>query len=465
MLSSHKSVKWAVTAIAVLAAMMLTSAAAQADIINVPGDFPTIQEAIDAAMDGDEVEVHPGTYNETINFIGKAITVHSSDGPEVTIIDAQQTGTVVTCNSGEGPDSVLEGFTITGGNAGFGGGMLNDISSPTVTNCTFSGNTADYGGGMTNGGGSPTVTHCMFIANQAIGGGGMWNDGSSPTVTDCTFSGNSGFEGGGMYNNFNSVPTVTNCVFGGNNAGGDGADGGAMYNRDSDPLLINCLLTNNEACEGAGGMTNNHSNPVLINCTFIHTLNSFEGALLNLFDSNPTVIGCILWDTGTPPITGRATVTYSCIQGGWRGIGNIEANPMFVDPDGPDNDIFTWEDNDYRLSPGSPCIDAADNTAVPKGVTTDLDGNPRFVDDLGTPDTGNADCVNPIVDMGAYEFLPFPSPPGDLNGDGVVGIIDLLMLLAGWGDCPALPEQCSADLNYDCVVGIGDLLTLLANWG
>ena len=84
---------------------------------------------------------------------------------------------------------------------------------------------------------------------------------------------------------------------------------------------------------------------------------------------------------------------------------------------------------------------------------------------VGTPDTGNADCVNPIVDMGAYEFLPFPSPPGDLNGDGVVGIIDVLMLLASWGDCPALPEQCSADLNYDCVVGIGDLLTLLAGWG
>ena len=226
---------------------------------------------------------------------------------------------------------------------------------------------------MWNRSSSPTVQNCTFQTNYTAGrGGGMFNENSSsPTVTNCTFSGNSvngnqSFgQGGGVYNGSNSNSTFTNCVFAGNNAGGDGADGGAMYNSESDPLLINSLFTNNEACEGAGGMTNNHSNPVLINCTFTHTLNSFAGALLNFSDSNPTVIGCILWDTGMPPITGRATVIYSCIQGGLRGIGNIEANPIFVDPDGPDNDIFTWEDNDYRLSPGSPCIDAGNNWGVP----------------------------------------------------------------------------------------------------
>ncbi|MCH7849187.1 MAG: right-handed parallel beta-helix repeat-containing protein, partial [Planctomycetes bacterium] len=168
-----------------------------ADTLHVPGDFPTIQEAIDAAVDGDEVEVHPGTYFETINFLGKAITVYSTDGPDVTIIDAQQTGTVVTCDSAEGPDSVLEGFTITGGNSSSGGGMLNINSSPTVTNCTFNENDA------------------------ARSGGGMYNDGSSPKVTNSTFSGNSaGFPdafGGGMYNNGGS-PTVTNCTFAGNEA-------------------------------------------------------------------------------------------------------------------------------------------------------------------------------------------------------------------------------------------------------
>ncbi len=97
-----------------IAAGLVLAASGSADIINVgPGD--SIQAAIDAAVDGDEIVVAPGTYFETIDFLGKAITLRSSNGPEVTIIDAQGVGSVVTCDSGEGPGTVLEGFTITGG--------------------------------------------------------------------------------------------------------------------------------------------------------------------------------------------------------------------------------------------------------------------------------------------------------------------------------------------------------------
>ena len=180
---------------------------AAADILHVPGDFPTIQAAIDAATNGDEVEVHPGTYNENINLLGKAITVRSADGAGVTTIDASGSGTVVTCDSREGADTVLDGFTITGGDASGGGGMRNSGSSPTVTNCTFSGNSADAGAGMYNSNSNPTVTNCIFSGNSAssgsgFGGGGMVNFlGSNPTVTNCIFSGNSvGTVGGGMLN-------------------------------------------------------------------------------------------------------------------------------------------------------------------------------------------------------------------------------------------------------------------------
>ncbi|MCZ6851762.1 MAG: hypothetical protein O7F17_08990, partial [Planctomycetota bacterium] len=154
------------------------SGTAVADIINVPGDQPTIQAGIDAAVNGDEVVVAPRTYFEAIDFLGKAITVRSSDGPKATTIDA--TGlktTVVRCVNFEGRDTLLQGFTITGGNAdgafpdGAGGGMLNFSSSPTVTNCTFSGNNAALGGGMEIFRSSPTVTNCMFSGNNADLGG------------------------------------------------------------------------------------------------------------------------------------------------------------------------------------------------------------------------------------------------------------------------------------------------------
>ncbi|MHC4766009.1 MAG: choice-of-anchor Q domain-containing protein [Planctomycetota bacterium] len=115
----------------------------------------------------------------------------------------------------------------------------------------------------------------------------------------------------------------------------------------------------------------------------------------------------------------------------------------------------------YRVAAGSPCIDAGDSTAVPVGVNTDLDGNPRFIDDPCRADTGNGDP--PIVDMGAYESQGCSC---DLNGDGSVGVNDFLLLLAAWGPCPdPCPPACPADFDGDCTVGVTDFLRLLASWG
>ena len=384
---------------------------AAADILHVPGDFPTIQAAIDAAMDGDEVEVHPGTYNETINFLGKAIRVYSTDGPDVTIIDAQQTGTVVTCDSAEGPDSVLEGFTITGGNANFGGGMRNINSSPTVTGCMFIGNTAGAGG-------------ALFIQN------------SSPAIIGCTFR--------------------DNCA--------QVSDGGAMYNLYGNPALINCLMNGNCAAAFGGGIFSDLAALSLVNCTLSDNTASRGGGITNYAGVEMTLSSCIIWGNHAAQGRGREVqilstssvevVNYSCVQdleGAYGGDGNIDADPGFVDP----------QQANYRLEPGSPCIDAADNTAVPIDVTTDLDGNPRFVDDPDTKDTGVGDP--PIVDMGAYEFQPVLCA-WDLDGSGDVGVKDLLFLLGAWGPCPPKGE-CPADFDTSGDVGVKDLLILLGNWG
>ena len=429
---------------------------AAADLLHVPGDFPTIQEAIDAAVDGDEVEVHPGTYFETINFLGKAIRVYSTDGPDVTIIDAQQTGTVVTCDSAEGPDSVLEGFTISGGNAASGGGMRNFNSSATVINCTFSGNSAGGGGGggMWNIFSSPTVIDCSFSQNTAADGwgGGMLNThGASPIVTNCTFSGNTANFGGGMFSGDykgGAFPTVTNCTFVGNSAV---VGGGGMCNDFSSSTVTNCTFTGNTAGGVGGGMYNSYYSTTVTNCTFSGNSADDGGGMGNVDGSDATVTNCILWGDSPNEIAGPTTVSYSDVAGGFAGIGNIDADPLFVAP-GID---------DYRLSSGSPCIDAADNTAVPKGIDTDLDGNPRFVDDPDTDDTGFGDP--PIVDMGAYEFQVTVGP-WDVNGDGVVDYHDLLEVVHNLGVCDD-PDNCPWDVNGDGIVNGRDVAAVARHFG
>ncbi len=456
------------------------TAPAAADILHVPGDFPTIQAAFDAAMDGDEVEVHPGAYFETINFLGKAITVYSTDGPDVTIIDAEQTGTVVTCDSAEGPDTVLDGFTITGGNAYRGGGMRNMDSSPTVTNCTFIGNEAIYGGGMGNSSSSPTVTNCVFTENSAVeDGGGMHNrQDSHPMLIDCTFTNNlANFNGAGVFSVFSCSPTVVNCRFEGNMCGHVG--GGFGIRKDCHPVLINCSFINNTAGDFGGAIRsgNTGSSPTVINCLFVGNTSQIGGAYAAGTDipGQPglgLIHNCIFWGNVAPlgpqiALNGNhaadVTVTFSDVQGGeaevyvesgftltW-GPGNLDADPLFVAPGS----------GDFRLMPSSPCIDAADNTAVPKGIDTDLDGNPRFVDDPSTKDTGLGDP--PIVDMGAYEFQPALCTV-DLDNSGDIGVKDLLILLGAWGPCPPKGD-CPADFDDSGDVGVKDLLFLLGAWG
>jgi hypothetical protein len=191
--------------------------------------------------------------------------------------------------------------------------------------------------------------------------------------------------------------------------------------------------------------------------------------------SDVTITNSILWDGGDEIWNSNdstITITYSDVQGGWPGEGNIDADPLFVDPDGPDDDPNTWEDNDYHLSPGSACIDAGCNWAVPPDTADldddddtdeitplDLDGEGRFFDDPDTPDTG-CGCP-PVVDMGAYEFGDTgPQPcPGDLDCDRVVGHGDLGIFLRAWH----ISDE--GDLNCDGETDHADLGILLMYWG
>jgi len=300
------------------------------------------------------------------------------------------------------------------------------------------------------------VTHCTFSGNTAgSAGSGMYNDEpSSLIVTHCTLSGNTaGSKGGGMYNYKNSSPIVTHCTFSDNTAG---ADGGGVYSREnSSPTFDNCTFSSNGADDDGGGIYNEGGGLMLTNCTFGSNRADDGGG--GIYDTNLTLTlaNCILWANRDASGTGtsaqvRATksdpvVTYSCIQDedpddadipfGGATNGNIDDDPLFArNPDpGPDGE---WDgiDDDFgnlRLLPGSPCVDAGDNTAVPADVTDldgdgnvgeptpfDLAGGPRFQDDPGTADTGNG--TPPIVDMGAYEGPALPALLRIVGGPGAV---------------------------------------------
>jgi hypothetical protein len=273
-----------------------------------------------------------------------------------------------------------------------GGGMYNNFSSPVLTNCAFSGNAASSGGAMWNyASSSPTLTGCTFSGNTATSGGAIYNDHSSSILTRCTFSLNAASSGGGIYYEHSSS-IVTNCSFTGNTA----ITGAGIYNKSSSSLILtNCTFGGNwggnvEYSYG-GGMFNSASSPTLTNCTFGGNAASWGGAMDNIV-SSPTLTNCILWGNGSIPISNSnctPIITYSDIQGGYSGTGNINRDPVFI------AGAF-----DLRVRSTSPCIDAGDNGAVPPGVTTDLLGNPRIVDAPGVQDYGER------VDMGAYEYLP-----------------------------------------------------------
>jgi len=182
------------------AGCLIWAAAASGATINVPGDQPTIQDGINAAVSGvDEVVVADGTYSENIDFSGKAITVRSVNGPAVTIIDGVGFDSAVKCTTGETAATALNGSTITGGNAAVGGGMDNNGSSPTVINCVFAGNSVSFNGGaMRNLNASPTLINCAFSGNTANGsGGGMYNADGTPALTNCILWGNTDDADGG----------------------------------------------------------------------------------------------------------------------------------------------------------------------------------------------------------------------------------------------------------------------------
>lgn len=203
--------------------------------------------------------------------------------------------------SGTDPSAVLDGFSITAGNANgsgtnlYGGGIYTYSGSPILLNCTFSSNSASYGGGgMDIESSSSTLTDCTFNDNLAdYGGGGLCIANSSdPTLTNCTFSGNvAKNSGGGLGIAYDCDPMLTNCTFVDNTAR---SNGGGMDNYNSNPTLTNCTFSNNSTEGFGGGLDNYNSGSTLNNCTFSGNTAEGSGGGIDNYSATLWLTGCII---------------------------------------------------------------------------------------------------------------------------------------------------------------------------
>lgn len=518
----RKNLFWTLTA---LAACLGGAALAGAATLEVPATYSTIQAAIDAAADGDEILVAPGTYTETLDIFDLSdLTLRGSGGAAGTTIDADSTGSAIEISAS--PGTTIEGFTVTGGSASGGAGIaIESSSSTTVRACIVSGNvaagvgeggglrvegsddveiadsvidgnTAEVGGGVYATGSTLDIENSEITGNTASGdGGGLYVDGLFTFGTELsgsTIGGNSAANGGGAYSDGgglrlldttvtgNSATTqggglyLTGGLFtevtGGSVSGNDADEGGGAYvgSVTVQVLLRSCLVTDNLASGGRGGgllledlFAAGSSRVIIDGCTFANN-EAEEGGALYVLDSTVSAGNSIFW-SDTADFGPEMVVE-----------GDIEDAEVVVEVSN------LIESNVLELGTGELDYGAGN-----------LDEDPLFVDEAGgdyhltatspcidagavgllTPDedyemdTRNTDGDGDgaaFPDMGADEVCPFL--PGDADASGTVSIVDglnVLDYLFNGGPAPS-PVLAVADVNGDGSVSIADAQRILA---
>jgi hypothetical protein len=309
-------------------------------LINCIGPFGpkrTIQAAIAMAFDGDVIHVLPGTYEGNLDFEGKAITLRSTGGAGVTTIVPSAMGAIVRCESGEGADTAIEGFTIRFGESNdYGAGLRCVGGSPSVTDCVFAQNDADLGGGAVYvEEASPTFAGCTFTANRAAPfggnghGGAIYVESGAPSFSSCEFAENSAsLRGGAAYLWIGAHASFDNTLFAGNetwlpsNQSEGGAiasfqghvtldlctfeenstsqEGGAISTFAGSISAIGCDFFDNEAVAMSGGAVRAATSATLefLGCEFTGNRSGFYGAAITAVSSDLSVVLCGFHDNG-----------------------------------------------------------------------------------------------------------------------------------------------------------------------
>jgi len=380
---------------------ILAPVAAFSTTFNVPGDFPTIQQAMDSASPGDTVLVAPGTYtgqgNRDLSFGGKDIVVRSSAGADDTIISCQLGGRGFLFTGGETEAAVLDGFTVTDAvvvTAGDGGaGISCSNASPVIRNCRLTrGLVAEgSGAGIDCYGGAPLIEGCVIESNDVFGGygGGISCRDSSPIISDCSIMGNRAdrgagvsSQGGGLRLQDSEVASnrassmglpenpqgagihatsgiIERCLIRDNEV--IGGEGGGFY---GDAFLAQCVITGNHSqyAEGSsGGGAFCGASTYILECTITGNLASLGGD--GVLADGTTMERTIVWgnqDCGIDVTSEGADVTLICCS-----YGTIEGPTLFIGDQLTEDPLFCdaqpcWlaptNQGSYGLQSQSPCL-------------------------------------------------------------------------------------------------------------
>ncbi len=335
--------------------------------------YADLQQALTAAIAGDQILVANGTYTPT-----------STTNRNLSF-------------------QLKPGVTLLGGYAGFLA-TDPDARDPSANRSILSGNIANATLATDN---SFHVVNASGTASDAV------LDGFTVTAGNANSSTTNG-QGGGIYFGSTGNATIRNCSIIGNN----GTTGGGFFvSTSASPAMLNCVIASNSATIGGGGQLGSDLSAVgRVNCTIVNnTATNFGSGIDCNITLKSSLANAIVWGNVDPTgnqfhisYNGSLNVTYSDVQGGWQGQGNINGNPNFIQlPDyGADHVWGTADDSfgDLRTTAASPVVDAGSNAAVPASLTLDAHGQTRMIDVPTITDSGMGSGA--IVDMGAYEMSP-----------------------------------------------------------
>ncbi|MCK5612241.1 right-handed parallel beta-helix repeat-containing protein, partial [Candidatus Pacearchaeota archaeon] len=344
-----------------------------------------------------------------LNYLGASTTIRNckfianmSEGGGIYIYSHTASGLIENC-------------IFTENYSGYSGGAIavHDSSNIVIKGCVLENNrTSLNGAGIHNVRTAITITDCTFTGNQGASiyrqgkGGAICNWNGDAVVTNCKFIGNSTYMGGGaIYNNGSAYPegslTADNCLFVGNSTGSLGGAISTGFLTDDSVSIRNCTFTCNTA-------TGYESSELWADAIYVRT------------DYTVEITNCIIWN-GEKPIRdgwgGNITVSYSDVEGGWTGTGNIDSDPLFVNPIGngleaPYDSVFidrtTADDRKDRIK----VSDASIYKAGEK-IEYDDDGDLRLVTEVDEDaDTVTFDPPLPLDESSKADMLIYRWGPG-----------------------------------------------------